>query len=234
MEAIILAGGLGTRLQSVVSDKPKSLSPVAGKPFLFYVIEYLKAQLVSRFTFSLGYMAGQVTDFLKSDYPDLAYDISLESYPLGTGGAIKKALALSENSNVLIVNADTFFNVDLSLMFRQHVSSSADCTIALKHMHNFDRYGAVEMDADKRIVSFKEKAFRKEGFINGGYSFLRKSSFEHRSFPEVFSFEKHFLEAELNNILINGFVSEGYFIDIGIPSDYDKAQVEFKNYNSLQ
>jgi D-glycero-alpha-D-manno-heptose 1-phosphate guanylyltransferase len=234
MEAIILAGGLGTRLQPVISDKPKSLSPVAGKPFLYYVIEYLTAQSVSRFIFSLGYMADQVTCFLKKEYPDLHYDISLESYPLGTGGAIKKALLHSEEASVLIVNADTFFNVDLSLMFQQHVSSSADCTIALKHLYDFDRYGAVEMNGDNRIISFKEKAFRNEGFINGGYLFLEKSSFENRSFPEVFSFEKHFLEAELNNILIKGFVSEGYFIDIGIPSDYEKAQAEFKNYNRLQ
>ncbi len=230
MEAIILAGGLGTRLRSVVNDKPKALSLVSGEPFLKYVLDYLQREGVTDFIFSLGYLSEQVLNFLATDYPGLKYKYYIEESPLGTGGALAKAISLTNTENVLIVNADTFFEVNLAKMVEEHIAVSADCSISLKEMYRFDRYGSVELDENNRIVSFKEKSFKERGLINGGYLLLKKEVFikELKTLPEVFSFEKDFLEIQLTKLIVHGFVSNSYFIDIGIPEDYEKAQTDFK------
>jgi D-glycero-alpha-D-manno-heptose 1-phosphate guanylyltransferase len=233
MEAIILAGGLGTRLRSVLPGTPKALSPVAGKPFLSYIIDYLLRQGIDHFIFSVGHLSEQVIDFLQQEYTSLSYDICIEPSPLGTGGAVKKALNYSKEAETLVVNADTFFNVDLAGMYRQHKKDNADCTIALKQMNDFDRYGTVELAGNNRIISFKEKAYKKEGLINGGYYLFKKEKLLNKDLPEIFSIEKDFLEKELNSLIIEGFISTGYFIDIGIPSDFEAAQLTFANFNDL-
>ena len=235
MQAIILAGGLGTRLKSVVTDKPKALSPVAGKPFLYYVIEYLKKEGVTEFVFSLGYLSEQVLDFLQQNYPQLAYKYYIEESPLGTGGGIKKAITLTIAEDVLIVNADTYFDVNLLAMYQLHKQSNAQCTIALKKMIDFDRYGAVEVNEANNIIHFKEKSFVQEGLINGGFIFLNRTHFIEKTahLPEIFSFEKDFLEVNLHAMVIKGFASEGYFIDIGIPEDYKKAEIAFASFPHL-
>lgn len=232
-QAIILAGGLGTRLKSVVADKPKVLSPVAGKPFLHYIIQYLQKQEITEYVFSLGYLADQVLDFLKVNYPNLNYTYCIEDTPLGTGGGIKKAMQLTTNDNVLIVNADTYFDVSLQSMFSFHEKSLSNCTISLKKMTNFDRYGTVELNEENTILTFKEKAYQSEGLINGGYVIISKSIFLAftQQLPEIFSFEKDFLETNIQKLAIKGFVSEGYFIDIGIPEDFQKAQIVFSNHS---
>jgi D-glycero-alpha-D-manno-heptose 1-phosphate guanylyltransferase len=233
MEAIILAGGLGTRLKQVVNDRPKALSMVAGRPFLSYIIDFLIEQGIDHFIFSLGYLSEQVISFLETQYPRVDYSICIEQMPLGTGGGIRKALGYAKKENVLIVNADTFFGVNVRSMYDYHLTSGADCTIALKKMYEFDRYGTVELNDQNRVVSFKEKSYRKEGLINGGYLFLKARSLQGDKFPEVFSFEQDFLEHSLSSLWVNGFISDGYFIDIGIPADYERAQVEFKSFNRL-
>ncbi|MCZ2225008.1 MAG: nucleotidyltransferase family protein [Chitinophagales bacterium] len=233
MQALILAGGLGTRLKTVVADKPKVLSPVAGKPFLYYIIEYLQKQGVTNYVFALGYLSEQVLDFLQQYYPSLSYQYSIEETPLGTGGGLKKAIQLATDENVLVVNADTFFDVDLNKMFSAHHKSNAQCTIALKLMKNFDRYGSVMINDNNKILSFKEKSFVKEGYINGGYLIINKNFYlsTTQNLPDIFSYEKDFLEKELTNMLVLGFISDGYFIDIGIPDDYDLAQKAFVNFD---
>jgi D-glycero-alpha-D-manno-heptose 1-phosphate guanylyltransferase len=232
MQAIILAGGLGTRLKSVVADKPKALSPVAGKPFLHYVIQYLQKEGVTDFIFSLGYLSEQIIDFLNQHYPKLTYQTYVEASPLGTGGAIKKAIALATVDDVLIVNADTYFDVTLKKMYQLHLDNNAHCTIALKKMVDFDRYGAVELDTCQNIINFKDKCFTHEGLIHGGFVFLNKPYFIDKTnhLPEVFSFEKDFLEKNLSQMITKGYESEGYFIDIGIPEDFAKAQDFFASF----
>lgn len=227
IEAIVLAGGLGTRLRQVVADRPKALSEVAGKPFVGFVIDYLLHQGVTHFIFSLGYMAEQIVAYIQKEYPSLDASFSVEDTPLGTGGAILKSLEQSRDENVLIVNADTYFDIDLQKLYAQHLETGADCTFALKQMFHFERYGAVEIDQDRMITSFKEKTFREEGYINGGYILLKKKTFEAVTFPEVFSFEKDFIEPLFQKLKLYGFPSDGYFIDIGIPADYEQAQIDF-------
>jgi D-glycero-alpha-D-manno-heptose 1-phosphate guanylyltransferase len=229
-EAIILAGGLGTRLRSVIADKPKCMSTVAGKTFLHYLISFLQKNKIENFIFSVGYMHEIIEDFLKENYPQLNYKISLEEEPLGTGGAIKMACKKTSQKDVLICNGDTLYKIDCSLMSKFHEEKIAVCTLSLKPMINFDRYGTVELNDDNSIKSFKEKQFYKSGLINGGVYALNVNEFLKGELPEKFSFEKDYLEKHINTenqkATVFGQVQDEYFIDIGIPQDYGKAQIE--------
>jgi D-glycero-alpha-D-manno-heptose 1-phosphate guanylyltransferase len=225
-EAIVLAGGLGTRLKSVVADLPKSLAPVAGKPFLAYLLDYATQEGIKKFIFALGYKTEQLEDFVKKYLPETSYAFSIEQEPLGTGGAIYKACKLVSTNNAIILNADTFFGVSFSQLSAIHEQSDAECTLALKPMKAFDRYGIVEINEEKTVTGFREKRFQTEGLINGGVYALKVRPFLQKSFPYVFSFEKDYLEKYFAKENILGLVSDAYFIDIGIPEDYQRAQKE--------
>jgi D-glycero-alpha-D-manno-heptose 1-phosphate guanylyltransferase len=224
LECIILAGGLGTRLRDTVPDLPKCMAPVAGRPFLFYVINALRMQGVEKFIFSLGYRHEIIEAYLADQFSRLQYECVIETEPLGTGGAIQLACQKATGKNVLITNGDTLFHVNVAELLSLHLSNDADCTLALKPMENFDRYGVVEIDASNTITSFREKQFYKKGLINGGIYILNKERLAAHHFPEKFSFEKDFLEKQVSTGKLKGLPQDGYFIDIGIPEDYTKAQ----------
>jgi D-glycero-alpha-D-manno-heptose 1-phosphate guanylyltransferase len=156
-EAIILAGGLGTRLRSVVPDLPKCMAPVNNKPFLTYVINHLLHEGVTHFIFSLGYKSENIIAFLEKDFPHLLFKTCIEDEPLGTGGAIKKAMSIAKDASVLVTNGDTLFKIDVDLLAGFHALSGAACSLSLKPMRNFNRYGVVEVNADHLVQSFKEK-----------------------------------------------------------------------------
>jgi D-glycero-alpha-D-manno-heptose 1-phosphate guanylyltransferase len=227
-EAIILAGGLGTRLRDTVPDLPKCMAPVAGKPFLSYVIDYLRMQGIERFVFSLGYKWGLIEEYLQKEYSTLDYSCVIEEEPLGTGGAIQLAIQKCGSENVLVANGDTLFKVRIKELFETHESTGSECTLTLKPMKDFDRYGVVETDGTGRIISFKEKQFYSNGLINGGVYVLNKRQFLSRSLPQKFSFEKEYLETCYPEVLFYGSSQDGYFIDIGIPEDYQRAQAELQ------
>jgi D-glycero-alpha-D-manno-heptose 1-phosphate guanylyltransferase len=224
--AIILAGGLGTRLRSAVPDLPKCMAPVAGKPFIFHVISYYQNQGIEKFIFSLGYKHEIIEEYLANNLTDLDYKVSIEEEPLGTGGAIYKACSPDVSEQVLILNGDTLFKVDLQSLFNFHISRNAECTLTLKPMKNTDRYGVVEIADHGQILSFKEKKYYESSLINGGVYALNTVLFRNRIFPEVFSFEKEYLEKYFAESDMFGIVQDKYFIDIGIPDDYQKAQTE--------
>jgi len=225
-EAIILAGGLGTRLKKTVPDLPKCMAPVAGRPFLFYVINYLRSQGIVKFIFSLGYKHEFIESYLGEQFPTLQYQTVVEEEPLGTGGAVKLACQHTTDENVLITNGDTLYRINLEELSTVHFDNAADVTIALKPLEEFDRYGLVEMNDDGSIKGFFEKQFCAKGLINGGAYLLNCMSFLEYEWPAVFSFEKAFLENK--NSRLYGSVQDAYFIDIGIPEDYERAQLEFK------
>jgi D-glycero-alpha-D-manno-heptose 1-phosphate guanylyltransferase len=226
-EAIILAGGLGTRLRSAVPDLPKCMAPVAGKPFLSYLIDYLAQQGVERFIFALGYKSEAIEDFLRGKFAGKpTYRLSIEKEPLRTGGAIRLACEQAKEDNVLVLNGDTFFGIDAVELATFHSQKQADCTLCLKPMQNFDRYGVVELGSDGRVTRFLEKEFYQEGLINGGVYALNLPRFLEQPLPSVFSFEKDWLERSYSDRALFGLVQDGYFIDIGIPADYDRAQRE--------
>lgn len=226
-EAIILAGGLGTRLREAVPELPKCMAPVAGRPFLFHVINYLRLQGIERFIFSLGYKHEAIEEYLHGHFPTLKYTVVIEEEPLGTGGAIQLACTKAENKQVVVVNGDTLYKTDLHAAYLFHTHHMAECTLLLKPMTNFDRYGVVELDDQHLVKQFSEKKQYPEGNINGGVYLLDRDKFLDEEFPDKFSFEKNYLEQFFTSRRIYGLVQDAYFIDIGIPEDYIRAQSEF-------
>ncbi len=228
-EVIILAGGLGTRLKPVIADKPKCLAEINQRPFISYLIDSLLNYDFEKFIFSLGHLKDDVIEYINEFYPNLNAIFSVEEKPLLTGGAIRLALEYVDSDSVLILNADTYFGVNLDLLYTSHFSSNSDITIALKPLNNFDRYGSVKFDDRNRIYSFEEKKFIDFGYINCGYIYLKKEILKKIKLNIPFSFEKDFIITNINDIKINAFIDNSYFIDIGVPEDYLKANEDFKN-----
>jgi D-glycero-alpha-D-manno-heptose 1-phosphate guanylyltransferase len=224
-EAIILAGGLGTRLRSTVPDLPKCLAPVGGRPFIAWLTDYFRREGIERFIFALGYKSDDFNAFFRTEFPHGNYAISLETEPLGTGGAIRQACGKVEGKTVLILNGDTFFRIELQTLAEFHAAKNGACTLCLKPMQDFDRFGVVELAPDGQVSRFREKQYYPAGLINGGVYALEKSTLLEEDYPKVFSFEKDFLEAGREKRLY-GLVQDRYFIDIGIPEDYRRAHKE--------
>jgi D-glycero-alpha-D-manno-heptose 1-phosphate guanylyltransferase len=233
-DAIVLAGGLGTRLKSVVSDLPKPMALVDEKPFLTYILDWLSYYNISRVILSVGYKWKIIREQFGYRYKSMDLTYSVEDYPLGTGGAISKALQLSNEENVFIINGDTFFDINLKSFIEYHKNCRFDISIALKQMKNFDRYGTVCMDTSNHIYDFLEKKPKIDGLINGGIYILNKDITELFPKKEKFSFEKDFLECVAINLKLGGFLQDSYFIDIGVPEDYLKAQIELPAMNHYE
>lgn len=225
MEAVILAGGLGTRLSHIVSDVPKPMAPINGQPFLKYVFDYLLENGVNHIILAVGYKANSIQSYFGDTYRSIKITYSIEDIPLGTGGAIKKALNCCSEEDVFIINGDTYFDVDLEKMKAFHTRKNSCLTVAVKSMNNFERYGAVTIE-ENIIKKFQEKKPTIVGKINGGI-YLIKKTIVNSTNEESFSFEKVILESK--KVDIYAFESNGYFIDIGVPEDYYKAQNDFKS-----
>ena len=225
LEAIVLAGGLGTRLRSVVSDLPKPMAPINGKPFLEYILNYLKKNEVTRVVLSVGYKWETIKEYFGNSFENIELIYSVEDEPLGTGGAIKKALTVCDKNNIFIINGDTFFDVNL-----QNLELKDFCKIqlSLKPMNNFDRYGCVETNIEGFVTTFTEKGFREYGNINGGIYLIAKNIFDEFDLGEKFSFEE-FMQNNFKQLNISTKVFDNYFIDIGIPEDYQKAQIDLRS-----
>ena len=189
--AIVLAGGLGTRLKSVINDLPKPMAMINGKPFLHYVFLYLTKQKIAKAVLSVGYKSLAIESYFGDKYLDVEIIYSKEDEPLGTGGGMKKSFALVDDF-AFVLNGDTFFDIELNALKDFHFETSADISIALKQMQNFDRYGTVQTN-DERITQFEEKKFKAEGLINGGVYFFHKQILKNIE-DEKFSFEKEVLE----------------------------------------
>lgn len=226
MEVIILAGGLGTRLRSVVDDAPKCMAPVAGRPFLWYLLEQLRGYRVSRVILSVGYLREQIQDWVTahgSEYP-FEFRFAVEEQSLGTGGGIKLAASCAEGSEAVVINGDTFFDADLSALLRTRRDTGASIALALKPMRHFDRYGAVETGPEGIVTAFREKRHCDEGLINGGVYAVDLTAGIFDGLDGKFSFEKDVLEPQCSRGRLYGLVQDGYFIDIGIPEDYARAE----------
>lgn len=226
MEAIVLAGGFGTRLSTVVSDVPKPMAPINGRPFLEYLLDDLNEKGISRVILAVGYKKEIIKSYFKKKYKNIDIIYSNEDIPLGTGGAIKKALILAEDENIFIINGDTFFDVNLKEMYQFHKKNNSKLTLAIKEMEKFDRYGSLILEGDK-IIKFEEKKYVDKGYINGGIYLINKELLKKEE-KENFSFEKEILENEKFMIEKYGYEAEGYFIDIGIPQDYYKFEKRIK------
>lgn len=230
-EAIILAGGFGTRLQTVVSDVPKPMAPVINEPFLNYVFDYLKHYHIEHVVLSTGYLADKISEYYKNEFQGIKISYTKEETPLGTGGGIRLAMEKCHTQHVLVLNGDSFFDVNLKQYYNQHISFHSDCSLALRKVDNAARYGTIKLE-DGFIKAFKEKdSIEKEGLINGGVYIIDRELFLNKTeVLKPFSIEKDFFETRINELNLMGFEYEGYFIDIGIPEDYKKAQDDFKGF----
>jgi D-glycero-alpha-D-manno-heptose 1-phosphate guanylyltransferase len=221
-EAIILAGGLGTRLRDTVGDLPKSMAPVAGHPFLSYILEYLSKTSFSKVVLATGYKHQTIMAWYGDNYKGMNLEYSVEDEPLGTGGALLKASSLISSGYFFVFNGDTFFNTGIEDFEKFFIESKCDMAVALKPMKDFERYGSVNMEGE-RIVAFNEKKYCQEGLINGGLYIINPDWFKKNSPGEKFSFEKDIMEIRVTTDRIYGYISDSYFIDIGIPEDYERA-----------
>jgi D-glycero-alpha-D-manno-heptose 1-phosphate guanylyltransferase len=225
MEAIVLAGGKGTRLSAVVPNLPKPMAPVAGRPFLSYLLHRLQTQGVRRVCLSTGYMGEVVRGAYGSSFEGMEIAYAQEETPLGTGGAVRMSLAFTREEDVFVMNGDTFAELDLRLMKDLHLAARSRLTLALTHVADTARYGAVDV-ADGRIVGFSEKGAVGPGYINAGVYLLRRDLFEDMNLPKAFAFEQDVVVRQLAALRPRAFLTSGYFIDIGVPEDYQRAQLE--------
>ena len=226
-EAIILAGGFGTRLQGVVKDVPKPMAPVNGKPFLTYILDYLIDYGYTKVVLSVGYLHEKIVEHFGNQYKTLQIDYAVETEPLGTGGGIAYAMSKCTSDNVLVINGDTMFKVNLSDFEQFYAEKKCLLAIALREVDDIARYGSVTIGNNNMIILFSEKgASAGRGFINGGVYMIDRKLFEKYPKTGRFSFEKDLMEKLYTQEQFFAMPSDGYFIDIGIPEDYARAQNE--------
>lgn len=229
--AIVLCGGLGTRLQSVSGGIPKPMVTVADRPFLEYVLDYLILQGVTKSVLAVSYQKETIIEHFGTQYQNLDIVYSLEPSPLGTGGAIKKAMdQISDTSEqlVLVINGDTLIEYDLSDMCSQFSDHHADLVMALKGIEDTTRYGRVKTKNNK-ITDFEEKKRGSCGLINAGVYLFNIHLRDKFPVKLSFSFENDFLESLIQTRNVVPSISDGYFIDIGVPEDYYRAQHELRS-----
>jgi len=222
LEAIVLAGGFGTRLKGCIDNIPKPLAPIDGKPFLCLLLDYLYANGVHRAVISTGYLAEKVEEAIGNRYRGMTIEYSVEDTPLGTGGGIKKALKMCTDDDVIVCNGDSYFDVNLFEMKKFHEESGCEITLAAKFIENAYRSGLLEF-SHGRLRGFTENGIAPSGYINGGVYFMKRTLLESVT-ENKFSFEKEILANKKYSIGI--YESDGYFIDIGIPESYKLAQKE--------
>ena len=226
MEAIVLAGGMGTRLRDAVPDLPKPMAPIGTKPFLEILIASLRRKGFQRIILSVGYKAEVIEAYFARNPPgELELVFEVEQAPLGTGGAIRRALKKCREDHVFVLNGDTFLDFEAdrmeALWQRLHLP-----LVVGRQVTDTARYGRIEADEGGRISRFREKEAKGPGVINGGCYLLPANILDRFPLDEKFSFEDDFLKSEIEAREFRLFVTNGYFIDIGVPEEYRRAQEE--------
>ena len=229
MEAIVLAGGLGTRLASRLQGLPKPMAPVAGRPFLEILLTQLRRSGCTRVLLSVGHRHQVIQEHFGEAFGGMAVDYVVESAPLGTGGAIRLALERASEPSVLVLNGDTFLDADYAGMMRFHAEEGAEVTLAVVRRDDVSRYGGVTIDG-RRIAGFAEKGRTGPGWSNAGTYVLTRSLAWPVALPEKFSIEHDFFVPEVARLRPAAYKVDGYFLDIGVPEDYDRAQTELAGF----
>ncbi len=226
MEAIILAGGLGSRLRSVCSDRPKPMAPVAGRPFLEHLLDHWIEQGVSNFILSVGYLHSIITNHFGTEYKNIPITYSIEETPLGTGGAFLAALPLLKHSSpFLLLNGDTFFSVFLPPLLRFHKETQSHCTLSLYSRPDNPRYDSLQLSSTGRIEGFNQDQRAKKHLINGGcYLFERTALTFFKAETLPLSLEKEILPFIIDQQKCYGMQFNELFIDIGLPDDLRRSQ----------
>ena len=232
MEAILLAGGLGTRLQGVTGDRyPKSLAEVGGKPFIHYIIKYLESMGVNRFIFAVSHHAQMIIDSVESNFPDLDAAFSTEERPLGTGGAIKQALALAKDDRVLVVNSDSFMEFSLDDFVSFSATHNSSLSMVCTEVEDVSRFGSADISEQDELIKFFEKGKQGAGYINSGIYLIDSRHPIIMSKKGKFSFENEILSNE--KVSVYAMKNKGLFFDIGTPDDFEGAQKLVNNHSHL-
>ncbi|MCK4997939.1 MAG: nucleotidyltransferase family protein [Anaerohalosphaera sp.] len=222
--AVILVGGLGTRLRSVVSDRPKVLAEVCGRAFLSYLLDQIETAGIRRAVLCSGYMADMIKDTFGTSYGRLELCYSIEATPLGTGGALRFAEPFLGSDAVLVLNGDSYIDVDLNKFIDWYFEKKMQVGLLLTKVDDTSRYGRVCIDQQGHIVDFKEKGELAEpGLINAGIYLIERPIIDLIPENKTFSLEKE-LFASIDSTKIFGFYTEGKFIDIGTPQSYASAE----------
>ena len=229
MEAIILAGGLGTRLSSRLIDRPKSMALVAGRPFLAILLDRLLQAGCTHVLLSVGHLRSVIMEAFGDNYRDVPITYVIEEAPLGTGGAIRKALEFCTEDCSLVLNGDTYVDLDYAALWALHRASSSSISMAVARVADCGRYGRVRIEqkgAAECVTGFEEKGQGGEGWINAGVYALKRRFSWPETVAERFSFENDVLVPCIESLCPLAFRHIGYFLDIGVPTDLDRAESE--------
>lgn len=234
-DVVILAGGKGTRLSGVIGDVPKCLAMIGPNPFIEYQLAYLMSQGLYNIILSVSHLKEQIFNHFEGYWRTCGILFSIEDEPLGTGGAVKQALKYCTSEMVLVMNGDTLFTIDTSIIYKRQMQTNADAVIALRKVPDCGRYGKVTIDDHGWVKDFNEKVPDSgEGYINGGIYLFKRKVFDRVELPEAFSLEEYFLPQSCKLFRYQGIPFNDYFLDIGVPGDFERAQKEFgvigKNY----
>jgi D-glycero-alpha-D-manno-heptose 1-phosphate guanylyltransferase len=224
MEAIILAGGFGTRLHSIVKDVPKPMAPIGNRPFLEILMQQLSQGGVNRVVLSIGYLGEIISKYFGYQFLNLEIDYAIETTPLGTGGAAKLALSKIVGDHAILLNGDTFLELSYDEIEKQW-QINRDTLMVCRSVPDTSRYGKVETRG-RKVYSFNEKGQSGSGLINAGCYVLNKSALD--SYPDgsKFPLEENFLKHAAARGEVSCYTYEGPFIDIGIPEDFERAKKE--------
>ena len=225
MDVIILAGGLGTRLRSVIKDIPKVMADINGKPLLEHTFNYLEKYDIHNIILAVGYKKEYIETYFGNQYKNMNIIYSEEKEQLGTEENIKKALECTSEKDVIVMNGDLLINVNLDDLYNYHMSQSKDIesTLSIKKMNDYDRYGTV-IEENGYVKEFKEKTYTKEGDINVGVYVINKEKYIKENPSQVFSIEKDYFERVAKEKKLYTYPYQDIFLDIGIPEDYEKAK----------
>ena len=229
IEAIVLAGGFGTRLREAVSDVPKPMAPINGRPFLAYLLENLAKNGIQKVILAVGYKYEKIIEYFGNSFNEMSLVYSIEAFPLGTGGAVKRALELTTQDHVYVLNGDTFFEFDIRSL-ETHWSSVKSSVIVGAQVEDTSRYGNILVDSNsKKIYGFAEKGESGPGLINAGCYLISVEEFKNSNFQDNFSIEFDYFPQAIKMYDIYCIETSKYFIDIGTPTSYK----EFIDFSKL-
>jgi D-glycero-alpha-D-manno-heptose 1-phosphate guanylyltransferase len=226
MQAIVLAGGLGTRLRSVVSDLPKPMAPVAGRPFLAWILDGLAQAGFDRVVLAVGYRHEAIVQHFGPKHLGTVLHYSVEEKPLGTGGAIRLAADCISAWPAFVLNGDTYLDLDYRAMLDAYLMGREQMSMAVCKVADAGRYGGLDLEHG-HVRGFREKGVSGPGLINAGTYLMSDSVLDRIPRDVPFSFEQQLLAPEVSAIRPAAFIAEGLFIDIGVPEDYERAQQLF-------
>ena len=231
VSALILVGGLGTRLGKVINEVPKALAPISGRPFLSYIFDKLQESGIQNVILCTGYLGDLIENHYGRNYKDISINYSKEEEPLGTGGALRLAITDPGSTEYLVMNGDSFVDVDLPAFFKWHNRQKFQASIILVHVEDSDRYGCVEVNSEGKILAFHEKQkSSKPGWINAGVYLISRNLLDNLPNHKAISLEREILPQWIT-FGLGGFKTSARFIDIGTPESYRQAETFFTNHD---